>query len=391
MGAGGEQGTVLVVDDDRLIRGQARDLLTEEGLRVVSSSDGKRLSEIIRDEAVDVLLLDLFLPETSGLDLLRVARSCDPLLPVLIITGHASLDSAVEALKAGAYDYIQKPLQGEPLRHAVLRALTHRRLEQENQALLHKLEAQVHDLKRLEAVREQLTQLIVHDLKVPLTSVMLSLDILAHDVRDSQQQRYLREAKQSCNRLVNLIANLLDIAMLEEGRTPITSDAAAPGVLVQSALAELAVIAEEEDKQLEARVPPDLPLVPCDGGMIQRVLANLLANAVEHSEPGSTVLLQVVLVPDTEMIRFDVSDQGKGIPLGFEERIFDKFSRVDPGQSSHQLNRGLGLTFCKLAVEAHGGRIWVRSQPNQGSTFSFSLPLRKAGEQVEHPHDPRDR
>jgi K+-sensing histidine kinase KdpD/CheY-like chemotaxis protein len=543
---------VLVVDDDRLILEQAREILTRAGFEVTGLPDGREAYDRIRAKSADVLLLDLVLPEGSGLDMLPLIKVLDPHLPVIIVTAHASLDASIEAIRRGAYDFIQKPLTPEHIVSAVRRAAERRALDLGNkhlnqelseriqgllvlkqvgetisstldlQAILNALMAaakdalhseasslllaeegtgdlvfevalgergeevkqfrlkrgqgiagwvaehgealaipdvsqdprflgqvdastgfvtrsilcvpirmkgttigvievmnrresrpynledqrlleaiagqaamaienaklyrrvsqQLQDLQRLEQVKDDLTQLVVHDLKAPLTSIFLNLDMLsAPEGTDAAKRlRHVTDAKRSCRNLMALIANLLDISSMEEGKLRVTTEPLVVADLVASVVEEFQVQAEEEEVRLQAEVRADLPPARADQDLTRRVLANLLSNSLRHSRPRTAVRVRAALAGDGKTMQVDVADEGEGIPETYHEKIFEKFGQVEPGPAGPRLNKGLGLTFCKLAVEAQGGRIWVESTVGRGSTFSFTLPLATGSE-----------
>ena len=247
----------------------------------------------------------------------------------------------------------------------------------ENAKLYQRVSQQLEDLKRLEQVKDDLTQLVVHDLKAPLTSIVLNLDMLPppEGADAARWARHVGDAKRSCRSLMTLVANLLDISSMEEGKLRLSREPLVLADLVASVMGEFQVQAEEEGIQLGADVPPDLPLVRADHDLLRRVLANLLSNALKHSPPKTGVQIRAALAKAGGVVRMDVVDQGEGIPEAYHQKIFEKFGQVETARPGPRLNKGLGLTFCKLAVEAHGGRIWVQSAVGRGSTFSFTIPL----------------
>ena len=247
----------------------------------------------------------------------------------------------------------------------------------ENAKLYRRVSQQLQDLQRLEQVKDDLTQLVVHDLKAPLTSIFLNLDMLSAPVEteSAKRLRHVTDAKRSCRNLMALIANLLDISSMEEGKLRVSTELLVVADLVASVVEEFQVQAEEEEVALQAEVPAGLPPARADADLTRRVLANLLSNSLRHSPPRTGIRVRAALAGEGKAVQVDVADEGEGIPEAYHEKIFEKFGQVEPGPAGPRLNKGLGLTFCKLAVEAQGGRIWVQSAVGQGSTFSFTLPL----------------
>lgn len=227
--------------------------------------------------------------------------------------------------------------------------------------------------KEAERLRNDLTNMMVHDLRSPLTSIMTSIDMLFREVTGAitrQQRDILTISYASAQNLLNMVNLLLDISRLENGRMPLERAPLAAADLAERALGHMSVIAGSKEVRIETLVGG--ARVFADHDLLLRVLQNLIDNAIKFSPHGGQV--QLSIAPDSadpNLVRFAVRDCGIGIRPQDQEKIFAKF-----GQAGNQRNTGsgLGLTFCKLVVEAHGGRIWVESAPGQGSTFSFTLP-----------------
>ncbi|MBU0704839.1 MAG: GAF domain-containing protein [Chloroflexi bacterium] len=227
----------------------------------------------------------------------------------------------------------------------------------------------------LERMRKDLTYMIVHDLRNPLGSIMSSLQLIhtAFVERDLTLPvlKLLSIAMRSGEKLHRLIDSLLDLGRLEAGETELKKTWLTPKALAQEAIEQAQPLALSKEQSLTARVDPGLLRMFADDGMILRVLTNLLDNAVKFTPEGGSITLDVERVG--EEILFTVSDTGPGIPVEHHRRIFDRFARLEDAESFK--GAGLGLAYCKLAVEAHGGRIWVESEVGRGSRFKFTLPL----------------
>lgn len=235
-----------------------------------------------------------------------------------------------------------------------------------------------HDISEqvaLERMRDDLAHMIIHDLRNPLSSIMSSLQLIhtAFVEQDSTLpiQKLLNIAKRSGQKLYLLIDSLLDLSRLESGETELNKTFAIPASLVQEAIEQIQPLALNRSQNLEVHVASDLPRVPADRNLILRVLTNLLDNAVKFTPADGRITLDVEQTG--EKILFTVSDTGQGIPPELAQRIFDRFSRLENAEDIK--GTGLGLAFCKLAVEAHGGRLWVESKMSHGSSFKFTLPL----------------
>jgi signal transduction histidine kinase len=228
--------------------------------------------------------------------------------------------------------------------------------------------------RELEALRENLTSMIVHDLRSPVGTVSNSLQLLTVQVKGGdpdQAQQLIDIAMRATQRLMNLVDSLLDISRLEAGQELTDLRPVSIKALIQSAVDQLALYAQRKRMHLSVECADGLPVVMADGGMVERVLVNLINNAIKFTPVGGEVTVGAEVEKDLLYVR--VQDNGPGIPAEYRRRIFDKFARLR--DRARMGGFGLGLAFCRLAVEAHGGHIWVESLSEQGSTFVFTLPL----------------
>lgn len=235
-----------------------------------------------------------------------------------------------------------------------------------------------HDISEqvaLERMREDLTHMVVHDLRNPLGSIMSSLQLIRTAFTEHDEtlpvMQLLSIAIRSGQKLYRLIDSLLDLGRLEAGETELNKTLLSPDSLAQEAVEQIQPLALNKEQTLTVRVAPGLPKVLADGDLILRVLTNLLDNAVKFTLQGGHITLSVEQT-GREM-SFTVSDDGLGISAEHHQRVFDRFARLESAEGLK--GTGLGLALCKLAVEAHGGRIWVESEVGQGSHFKFTLPL----------------
>jgi two-component system, NtrC family, sensor histidine kinase KinB len=245
--------------------------------------------------------------------------------------------------------------------------------------------------KELEQIRDDWTSMLVHDLRAPLTSIMNGVTMVKRGVGGpvtGSQVELLSIAYQGSQTMLELVNNLLDISKMEQGSMHLDLEPVAPYAIIDHAIGRLQVSARSQQVPLEQRIAINLPLIEADDEKIVRVLQNLLDNAIKFSPSGATVTVgahffapdhpleaDVPLHPPLgsgEWLIFWTQDRGMGIPLAYHERIFEKFGQV---RGRKVRGTGLGLTFCKLAVEAHGGQIWLESEEGAGSVFAFALPL----------------
>jgi PAS domain S-box-containing protein len=233
----------------------------------------------------------------------------------------------------------------------------------------------VSDRKALEKLRDDLVYTIVHDLRNPLTSISMSLDVIERGIKKhgslpEDQMDMLDIARSNTRRMASLVNSILDINRLENERMPVNLVAISLHKLVTDAMKFQVALAKAKGLMLQNEIPEDLPLVAVDIGLIGRVLQNLIDNAIKFTPSGGEI--RVVACPDQQpgLYRVCVKDSGPGIPEDVQSRLFQKFaSGSEPGHGT-----GLGLAYCRLAIETHGGRIWVESDMGSGTTFYFTLP-----------------
>jgi signal transduction histidine kinase len=224
--------------------------------------------------------------------------------------------------------------------------------------------------------REELAQFIVHDLRAPLSNVMTGLQTLQEiggEIIDAVQKDLIEMCMVSCNRMLTLINSLLDLAHLESGQMLLTLDDVSARELVDSSLQQVTVWARRNRVTLASHLDPGTGTVHADPTLTVRVLVNLLSNAIKFSGPESVVTVRAMPYA-ANMVAFSVADQGRGIPKAWSGKVFDKFVQVEARRTGRAVGSGLGLTFCRLAVDAQGGRIWLESEVDKGTTVTFTLP-----------------
>lgn len=230
------------------------------------------------------------------------------------------------------------------------------------------------ELIELQKIKEDLTSMIVHDLKGPLGEIMSNLDLLTYIQNlSTEDKEVLDTAIQGCENLLGMVMNLLDISKMEEGRMKLNREQFNIGELIKTKIDKMKVLAAQKEVKLKASLTDNDITITADKEIIERIIANLINNAISYSFPGREI--EVKAGKEGVFLKVSVKDEGKGIPKDFHDKIFEKFSqRIEDG-IRRRSSTGLGLTFCKMAVEAHGGKIWVESEEGKGSTFFFTIPI----------------
>ncbi len=261
----------------------------------------------------------------------------------------------------------------------VISALEAQRLADDLRKKRRTLQERNRKLRELEQLKTDLFRMLIHDLKGPISELMANLDILSYTATEDNRG-YVETAKNSCDTLYSMVSNLLDIARLEEGKLDLVYEQIDPADLLREAEARVYWSVETKGLTL-AELPrageaPDPEPFWADRGILLRVLQNLLNNAVSHSPEGEEIIVGYDF-PAPGAIRFVVEDRGPGVSSEHQEAIFDKFAQLEKKGDGRIYTTGLGLTFCKMAVEAHGGRIRVVSDGHAGSRFVFELPVQQ--------------
>ncbi|MDQ2800291.1 MAG: ATP-binding protein, partial [Armatimonadota bacterium] len=230
--------------------------------------------------------------------------------------------------------------------------------------------------KQAETLRDDLTGMIVHDLRTPLTSLLSGLQALKFvGGHEADEQEILDNAIGGGETLLSMINDLLDISKWESGSLVLDKKRVHPVEVIEYALTQTASIARRNGLRVARNVPAELPSVIADPDLLRRSLVNLLGNAVKFTPRGGIVTVSAAYDPAESALVFAVGDTGEGIPAHQVRRIFDKFGQVESRKAGRKMSTGLGLTFCKLVAEAHGGRIWVESKLGKGSRFLFTIPM----------------
>jgi two-component system sensor histidine kinase/response regulator len=363
--------TILVVDDNEANLALARNVLEDEGYRVVLATGGAEALASFEAEHPDCILLDVRMPDLDGFAVCERIRALPggSEIPVVFLTAQRDVDTFDRALRAGGDDFLTKPVRPTELALRVQCALRlrHARDELREHYDLIKRERDHH--LRVQLQKERLTAFVIHDLKNPVNTMDLHAQVLLRGGRLSDDDRNsVIHIRAEATQLARMILNLLDISKAEEGKlSPKYAEVDLPS-LCEGVFGELELHAKARNVKLEAGVRAKT--VRADEDLLRRTIANLVENAIRHAPPGTTITARAM--PCTWETELRIEDSGRGVPQEMREKVFDAFTQTEAGNTSRG-GRGLGLTFCKLAVEAHGGRIWIEDGA-PGAVFCVRLP-----------------
>src|SRR5262245_55987008 len=371
---------ILVADDVAANVELLFDQLHVLGFRALAASDGPTALAACFEAKPDLCILDVSMPagdlgcddRSTGFEVCRRIKR-DPRtarIPVIFVTALNDTTDRVKAIEAGGDDFLTKP-HNRLVLGARVRSLL------KLKAATDALEESARKMKELEKLRDDLMKMIVHDLKSPLTSVLATMEMLLDGdfgALSSTQKGALGDAEGKAEDLLALIEDLLEVRRIEETALTLNLDAIAPGALLTEVVHEWSYRFQQDRATATVEALDDAPVFHADRALIERVIGNLIQNALTHS--ANAVTLHMSVRRDGDGVLFTVTDNGPGIPVEYHEIIFRKFEQVRTPNMPRVRSSGLGLAFCKLVVESHGGRIWVQSGgEGQGSAFHFALPI----------------
>ena len=374
---------VIIIDDDANMRRTLSDVLKDEGYETFEFGYGKEALEYIKTQQADIVLTDLKLPDISGMEVMSMTKEVNPDSAVIMMTGYATVETAVSAMKEGAYGYLIKPFNLDEAKALIKKAVWYIRLYEENKKLIDELQLSNKELKNANEKLEKLDELksdflssVSHELRTPLASMKAATDNLLDEIAgplNPTQKECFVIIKNNIDRLSRLINDLLDMAKIEAGKVELKQRRSDLRQLIYEIASFISSEAKANSVELEIMVDNNLPNVYIDSDKATQVLTNLLNNAVKFTEPGGRVAILAKTVG--KFVQVDVSDTGIGISAEDMPKLFEKFQQVAYARKSG--GTGLGLSISKGIVELHGGKIWAESQRGKGSKFSFTMPIFK--------------
>jgi signal transduction histidine kinase len=373
------EGNILVIDDELGIREGCRRALTPQGFSVETAGNLEEGLQKIQDTSFDLVLLDVMLPDGRGTDLLVPIHEKDPETVAIIVTGYATVELAVEAIKKGAYDFVPKPFDADILLLTVHQGIERRRLALETKRLVavekkaEELARMNEEMARLDRYKTQFTSMVAHELRAPIAALQsFLLSILKGYVPPEKQEEILERAVARAEELLDLVNDLLNLAAAREEITPaVAKDLSLAGVL-EKLLPPFQSQAVDEGLKFEVNIRqrPSLEAVP---EQMEQLWTNLISNAIKYTPEGGEVV--ITLDEDKGWAIGMVEDTGIGISPEHQTQVFEEFFRTPQAKDHNHLGTGLGLSLARSIVEGHGGSIELVSDLGKGSRFRFRLPL----------------
>jgi signal transduction histidine kinase len=374
--------SVLIADDDQSVR-TSLELILSERYNVTGAGSGQEAVRAIKEKAFNIAILDYKLPDRDGVSLAKEIKEVDNDIEVIILTGKASLESAIESVKQDIYDYLTKPIDPQKILEVIDGALQKQHLIKENRRLLWDLKKSNKELKKLNDFKDGLIAMISHDLRSPICSIKgfneSMLQGFSGELTEKQKD-IINTENEIVDSMVELMNSLLDIRQIQDGHLKmkkkpcnIMKDAVEPTIKRHGPQVN------EKNIKINLTCDENLPEVNIDPARISQVIQNLIQNSIKFTSKNGNI--NVFISNKEDFIKVEVKDDGKGIQQDLLNTIFDIFYTAESGEDEEKrrtamTGRGLGLAISREIIKAHNGEIWAESEgEGKGSAFIFMLPI----------------
>lgn len=351
--------TILVVDDEPFNQKTITRVLKRQGYTVIAASHGEEALQQLQAQSVDLILLDVLMPIMDGFQTLQHIRSSNSLveLPIIMLSGLSDNERVIAALEQGANDYVTKPFDVPILLARIRTHLAHKRSVEENEEFFH---IASHDLKKPLSLIADVAEVLGDSLKEPGT--------VLDDVRDMVEL-----IRSSANNMQQLINDYLDLKVLDHGQFRLNLGSVDIHQILEKVMGLDRDYARSKDIHLELELGQGLPATLADPQRLQQVLSNLVGNAIKFSPQATRILIRTYRLG--EQIAVDIIDQGPGLTDDDREQLFMKYASLSNKPTGGETSTGLGLSICKMIMDAHAGSIEAKNNPDRGATFSIKLPV----------------
>ena len=355
---------ILIIDDEEALRDGCSQVLEKAGYSVLTAEQGIEGIKLAREQLPDMAFIDLKMPNISGMEIIEILSRDIPDIVLVMITGFATIVSAVEAMQKGAYDYLPKPFNPDQLRVLAKRGLEHRNLKIET--------------KRLRVEKDLMERnfitFVSHEMRSPLVVIrqyIEALNEIAGDRFDKDVKEIIERCRKRIQNLEELVEHWLDISRIEDGTFAQQKVSLSLDSIISRSVEEMIPLCRKRGISLETNIPQKLPQITGDAESLVRVFTNIIGNATKYTPEGGKIT--VTCQHDEFYINVSIADTGMGIPPDKLSLIFEPFFRCGEKNEKHS-GSGLGLTFCKKIMESHKGCIAVSSKEGEGTTFVLTFP-----------------
>lgn len=369
-----DNNVIFIIDDDEIIRISCERILQKSGYKVETFGNGHEGIERLKQVHPPLLVVDIKMPELNGFEVIKIVRKIDPDVVIVVITGYATIETAVDAMKMGAYDFLPKPFTPGELRMIIDRGFERWRLTKEAKRLR----------KEKEEVERKFVTLVSHQLKGPLGAVKQYLDVLlytSHDRLPGETIEWISRSQSRIAEMLSLIQDWLMMSKLDHGVLCDRSASSDIVKIVEGVIEEYRQLPSAANIRMSAETAPALSPVRGDAVSLNMLVGNLISNAVKYNRPGGEVTVRVSA--DEKWTVLTVSDTGLGIPSAFRAHLFEEFYRAKTPETQNIPGTGLGLVICKRIVDELGGSIEVDSKEGEYSTFTVKLPVAELSQEAD--------
>ena len=358
-----ENAKILIIDDEQYICDSCRQVFVKDGYQVDIANDGISGLRKIRELKPHLVFVDLKMPGMSGMEVLEEIKKIDPTIVSVVITGYATIESAVEAMKREAYDFLPKPFNPDELRLVTGRALKRRKLILETNRIR----------EEKDRMKENFISMVSHQLRTPLVAVQQYFEVILGGMVGAvseEQKKMLNRSKIRIDELIKLIKEWLDFAKIDANK--LVSELKPTDLIpILSRIPDtLQSLAKQNNVNVKMNIPKNLAFISGNVNTLEQVFLNLVENGIRYNIDGGNVI--IVAQMENGYVKVEISDTGIGISQHELPFIFDQFYQVNPGNRTD--GTGLGLCIVKRVIDAHSGEIKVTSEPGRGTVFSILLP-----------------
>ncbi len=355
---------ILIIDDEEALRDGCRQVLEKCGYAVLTAEQGIEGINLAREHMPEIAFVDLKMPNISGMEIMEILSRDIPDIVLVMITGFASIVSAVEAMQKGAYDYLPKPFNPDQLRALTMRGLDHHNLKIETKKLR----------EEKDQMEKNFITFVSHEMRSPLVVIRQCIEALkevAGKSFDKDAREIIERCRKRVQNLEEMVEHWLDISRIENGTLAQQKVSLSLAFIISRSVEEMSPLCKKKGISLETNIPPKLPKITGDAESLVRVFTNVIGNATKYTPEGGKIT--IACQHDKYYITASIADTGMGIPSDKLLLIFEPFFRCG-GKNDKYSGSGLGLTFCKKIMESHNGSIAVSSKEGEGTTFVLTFP-----------------